>query len=246
MNDYTSFSEIYDTLMHPDINYEQIADFIENIFDFSGKNPEMVVDLACGTGNLTLPLAERGYDMIGVDKSFDMLSIARKKAAQKKDILFLNQDMTKLDLYGTADAFISMIDGVNYILNPNSLYQMFKKIKTCFLNKNGIVIFDISSEFKLKKIIGNNTFIHDTDDIFYSWENKFNERYSVSDMYLNFFVKSGKGYERFCERHLQKAYSAKTIKEILKKAGFKKITAYDGFSFEKAGAQSERIVFVAE
>lgn len=244
MNDYTSLSEIYDTLMHPDINYEHIADFLENVFDMSGKNPEMVVDLACGTGNLTIPLAERGYDMIGIDKSFDMLSIAREKA--DNSILFLNQDMTKLDLYGTADAFISMIDGVNYILNPNSLYKMFKKIKTCFLNNNGIVVFDISSEFKLKKIIGSNTFIHDGDDIFYSWENKFNDKYAVSDMYLNFFVKDGKGYKRFCERHLQKAYSIKTIKEILKKAGFKKVTAYSGFTFEKATAQSERVVFVAE
>ncbi len=244
MNDYTAFSEIYDTLMHPDINYEEIADFLENIFTLSGKNPEMVVDLACGTGNLTLPLARRGYDMIGVDKSFDMLSIAREKA--EGDILFLNQDMTRLDLYGTADAFISMIDGVNYILNPNSLYKMFKKIKTCFLNEGGMVIFDISSEYKLKKIIGNNTFIHDTEKIFYSWENKFISRHRISDMYLNFFVKNGKGYERFCERHLQKAYAEKEIREILKKAGFKKITAYDGFSLNKANAKSERIVFVAE
>ncbi len=246
MNSYTSFSEIYDSLMHPDINYEHIADFIENLFDKFDKSPDMIVDLACGTGNLTLPLARRGYDMIGIDKSFDMLTVARKKAKDNKEILFLNQDMTKLDLYGTADAFLCMIDGANYVLNPNSLYEMFKKIKTCFLNPGGIVIFDISSEYKLKNIIGNNTFIHDDEEIFYSWENRFIEKYSLSDMYLNFFVKDGKSYERFVERHLQKAYSQKTVKEILKKAGFKKITAFDGFSFEKANSKSERIVFVAE
>ena len=223
MNSYTSFSEIYDSLMHPDINYEHIADFIENLFDKFDKSPDMIVDLACGTGNLTLPLARRGYDMIGIDKSFDMLTVARKKAKDNKEILFLNQ-----------------------VLNPNSLYEMFKKIKTCFLNPGGIVIFDISSEYKLKNIIGNNTFIHDDEDIFYSWENRFIEKYSLSDMYLNFFVKDVKLYERFVERHLQKAYSQKTVKEILKKAGFKKITAFDGFSFEKANSKSERIVFVAE
>lgn len=245
MNSYTSFSEIYDSLMHPDVNYGEIADFVENIFIKEDKEPNMVVDLACGTGNLTIPLAERGYDMIGIDKSFDMLSIAREKSA-RQNILFLNQDITKLDLYGTADAFLCMIDGINYILNPNSLYNMFKRIKTCFLNDGGIVIFDISSEYKLKKIIGDNTFIHDDEKIFYSWENKFNNRYGISDMYLNFFVKDGTNYRRFCERHLQKAYSVKTIKDILKAAGFKKISAYSGFTFEKANAKSERIVFTAE
>ena len=131
MNSYTAFSDIYDPLMKEDINYERLADFIENIFTLHGKNPDMVADLACGTGNLTLPLAKRGYDMIGVDKSADMLSIAREKCGSP-DVLFLNQDMTKLDLYGTADAFLCMIDGINYVLSPHSLLNMFTRIKNAF------------------------------------------------------------------------------------------------------------------
>lgn len=245
MNSYTAFSDIYDTLMKQDINYDEIADYIENLFSIHKKSPDMVVDLACGTANLTLPLSKRGYDMIGVDKSPDMLSIARSKP-DAGNIMFLNQDITKLDLFGTADAFLCMIDGVNYILNPNSLFKMFKRIKTCFLNEGGLLIFDISSYYKLSKIIGNNTFIHNEDNIFYAWENRFSEKLDISDMYLNFFVRQKSRYKRFSERHLQKAYKEELICDMLYKAGFKKVTTYGDFTFKKPTKKSERIIFVAE
>lgn len=244
MNSYKAFAGIYDTLMKQDINYSDIVDYIENIFILHGKNPDMVVDLACGTGNITIPLAKRGYDMIGIDKSFEMLSLARKKS--NADILYLNQDITKLDLYGTADAFICMIDGINYCTNKNALLNMFKKIKRCFLNKDGILIFDISSKYKLSEIIGNNTFIYDKGDVFYSWENRFIEKLQISDMYINFFVKGKGGYEKFSERHLQRAYSEATLKEIIAEAGFEKISTYGDFTFEKPTKQTQRIIFVAE
>ena len=246
MNSYTAFSNIYDTLMHRDINYEHIADYIENIFAIYEKTPDIVVDLACGTGNLTLPLSKRGYDMIGIDKSIDMLNIARQKSGFDNSILFLNQDITKLDLYGTADAFLCMIDGINYILEPNALFGMFKKIKTCFLNDYGILIFDISSRYKLSHIIGDNTFIYNQDDIFYSWENRFFKNLQLSDMYLNFFVKDKNRYKKFSERHLQRAYSVGLIKNILSKAGFKKIHTYADFTFNKPDKKTERIIFAAE
>ena len=195
MNSYTKFARLYDGLMNADVNYGHWADYIENLFDLYGVNPEIVCDLACGTGNITIPLAHRGYEMIGVDKSFDMLSIAREKAQKKNaDIVFLEQDLAKLDLYGSCGAFLCMIDGFNYVLNPNTLYKIAKRIKTCFLDTDGIFIFDISSKYKLENFIGNNTFIHDGDDVFYTWENKYYPNTNMSDMYLNFFVKSKKGY----------------------------------------------------
>ena len=246
MNSYTAFSEVYDSLMKKDLDNQKICDYIENIFTIHGKNPDMVVELAAGTGNLTIPLAERGYDMIGIDKSEDMLSIARQKALGNSEILFLNQDMTKLDLYGTADAFLCMIDGINYCLDQNAVYRMIKKIKTCFLNPGGILVFDISSEYKLSQIIGNNTFIHDEDDIFYSWENKYHEKSKISEMYLNFFVKEKDGYKRFFEHHIQKVYSADTLKAMFLKAGFNKVTLYSDFTFKKPTKKSERIILVAE
>ena len=107
MSSYSEFATYYDRLMNEDINYNHIADFIENIFIQHNISPELVCDLACGTGNITIPMAKRGYEMIAVDKSFQMLDEARKKAANENlDILFLNQNISKLDLFGTCDAFL--------------------------------------------------------------------------------------------------------------------------------------------
>ena len=247
MNSYTKFARLYDSLMHADINYNHWADYIENIFDFYGKNPEIVCDLACGTGNVTLPMAKRGYDMIGVDRSFDMLSIAREKAQKEGlDTMFLEQNLTKLDLYGGCNAFLCMIDGFNYILNPNSLFKIAKRIRTCFMEPEAIFIFDISSRYKLEEYIGNNTFIHDGDEIFYTWENRYLKDKRLSDMYLNFFVKDGNTYTRFGERHLQRAYSEKEIKSIFKCAGFKRIDAFSPLTFDVPKKDDMRVVFVAQ
>ena len=247
MNSYTKFAHLYDGLMNQDVNYDHWADYIENMFDRYGVNPEIVCDLACGTGNMTIPLALRGYDMIGVDRSFDMLSIARSKAKKKNaDVMFLEQNLTELDLYGSCGAFLCMIDGFNYILNPNSLYKIAKRIKTCFLDTDGIFMFDISSEHKLKNFIGNNTFIHDGDEVFYTWENKYYENTKMSDMYLNFFVKSKVGYKRFGERHLQHAYSIEDIKKIFLCAGFSSVDTYSPLTFDAPKSDDMRVVFVAK
>lgn len=246
MNSYKNFADYYDRLMTEDINYNHIADYIENIFAEYNLNPELVCDLACGTGNITVPLAKRGYEMIGVDRSVQMLNAARKKSiCEHTDILFLNQNISKLDLYGTCDAFLCMIDGINYIINPSSLENMFKRIKTCFLNPKGIFIFDISSFYKLSDVIGNNTFIHDGDDIYYTWENKYYSDKKLSHMYLNFFIKGAHGYRRFCEHHLQRAYTEQEIKKALKKAGFTDIDIYEPLTFNPPDVKSQRIVFAA-
>lgn len=247
-NCYGDFAGIYDRLMYRDIPYDRWADYIENLFIEANVNPGLVCELACGTGSMTVPLARRGYEMIGVDVSADMLSAARgKAAAENLDILFLHQNMTKLDLYGTVDAVLCMIDGVNYVLAPATLLEMFTKIRTCFLNPGGIVIFDISTEEKLARTIGCNTFIYDTDDIFYTWENRYFPKQRISDMMLHFFVRTQNGlYRRFFERHVQRAYRAAEISAILKKAGFTRVSIYDELAFAPPGPQSQRIVFTAQ
>ena len=214
MNSYTDFAYIYDSLMHKDIDYEKWADYIENLFIMYDINPDLVCDLACGTGNITIPLAKRGYGM------------------------------TDLDLFGTMGAFLCMIDGINYVLPPKSLLTLFTKIKTCFIDPDGLFIFDISTEYKLKNVIGSNTFVHSDKNIFYTWQNRFIEKRKLSDMFLTFFVKQGKKYSRFEERHLQRAYSVNELTLLLKKAGFKTVDTYDELSFDKPKKDSERIVFV--
>lgn len=246
-NCYGDFAQVYDRLMHQDIPYSRWADYVENLFDYYDTNPQLVCELACGTGNLTLPLAARGYEMIGLDLSADMLSVAREKAAAaNQNILFLNQDMTKLDLYGAVDAVLCLIDGINYVLAPQALSAMFQKIKTCFLNPGGIVIFDISTEYKLSQVVGNNTFVYDSDRIFYTWENRYFPKKRISDMQLNFFLQKKSGdYQRFFERHIQHAYRPEALSAMLKKAGFSQVDVYDELRFAPPRPDSQRLVFVA-
>lgn len=243
MNSYSDFAYIYDKLMHNDVNYEHLADYIENIFDMYGINPNLVCDLACGTGNVTIPLARRGYDMTGVDISEDMLNIARQKA-RGLDILFLNQSITRLDLYGTMGAFLCMIDGINYILAPKLLIEAFRRMKTCFMDPGALFIFDISTRYKLENVIGSDTFVHSDTDIFYTWQNRYIKSKNLSDMLITFFVKDGKDYKRFEERHIQRAYTENELKYILKTAGFSCVDTYDAMTFDKPRRDSERIVFV--
>lgn len=212
MNSYSDFAYVYDTLMHRDIDYEKWADYIENIFILNDVNPDLVCDLACGTGNMTIPLAKRGYDMTGVDISEDMLNIARNKS-ENLNILYLNQSLENLDLYGTMGAFICMIDGLNYILPPKSLLKLFTKIKTCFLDDGGIFIFDISTEYKFKNVIGTNTFIHSDKNIFYSWQNRFIEKNVYVICSLLFLLKAAKNTD------------------VLKKDKYKRLTKQMNFCY---------------
>ena len=243
MNCYNEFAYVYDQLMKSDVDYPKWADYIENIFTLNDISPELVCDLACGTGNITVELAKRGYNMTGVDISEDMLNAAREKS-EGLDILYLCQSVTRLDLYGSMGAILCMIDGFNYVLSPKLLLKTFSKIKNCFLDTDGLLIFDISTRHKLKNVIGQNTFIHSQRDIFYSWQNRYIEDKNISDMMLNFFIKDKKKYRRFEERHLQRAYTQKEIEFLLKKAGFSSVSCYDELSFEKPTEKSERIVFV--
>ncbi len=241
---YTSMAAVYDRLMRADVDYEAIADRIETLFSEYGKSPRIICDLAAGTGNVTLPMARRGYDMIAVDSSADMLGIAREKAADEGlDVLCVCQDMADLDLYGSADAFLCMIDGFNYILEPKRLKKIFSRINDCFLSWGGVFIFDISSAYKLEHILGDNTFVYDDGDLYYVWRNKLCRPAGLEFLDLTFFEKKKRGYRRFCETQIQKAYTAECIERLLLKAGFRDIRAFDGFTKNAPSQTSERILF---
>lgn len=240
MIQYQDFAYIYDRLMHQDIDYDAWCDYIENMFDSHGVSPDTLCELACGTGNMTSRLSERGYKMTGVDISSQMLSVADSKT---EGVSYICSDMSKLDLKDTYDAFLCMIDGLNYLITPKGVINTFKTVKE-HLNENGVFIFDISSQYKLREIIGNETFIHSEYDVFYSWENRFIEKYNLSDMLLNFFVRDGEKYRRFEERHLQRGWSIKEMKTMLTKAGFTDINVYNELTFDAPHDQTERLVFV--
>lgn len=240
---YNDFAYVYDELIREDIEYEKVCDFLENVFTINDKNPNLVCDLACGTGNITIPMSRRGYDMIGVDVSPEMLDVARSKNNSGKDILYLCQDMRKLDLYGTCDAFLCMTDGFNYITSMEALKKIFNRIRTCFIEPDGIFIFDLSSVYKLKNVLGGNIFIYDKDDMFYTWENSYKEPFCK--MELNFFKKDGEVYTRFVESQIQRAYTKKQIENLLIESGFSKVDVYGGYTFNTPENSENRLVFVA-
>ena len=242
MAQYQDFAYVYDRLMHEDIDYDKWCDYIENLFTLHGVSPDTLCELACGTGNMTCRMEKRGYKITASDISRDMLSIASEKLNGTELIC---SDMSKLALPEKYDAFLCMIDGINYVITPKAVLDTFKTVKS-HLNDGGIFVFDVSSQYKLKHILGNETFIHSEYDVFYSWQNRFIEKYNLSDMLLNFFVRNGEVYDRFEERHLQRGWSEEELTKMLKKAGFTEVSVYDEFTFEKLSPECERMVFVCK
>ena len=238
---YGRFAEIYDRLTF-DVGYREMADFLEQIFQKSGQRPSLVLDLACGTGSLTGELASRGYDMIGVDASEEMLMAAREKT-QCGGVLFLEQPMQEFELYGTVDAIVCALDSVNYITDYEELVQVFTLCNN-YLNPNGLLLFDINSPYKYQTVLADNVYTYETDDIFYTWENVYDEASKLCDFYLTFFLEQENGlYERFDEAHTQRCYTEGEILSALETAGFTVREVYDGYSFAPVKAESERIFY---
>ncbi len=237
---YNRFAELYDKLTF-DVEYESAADKICKIFAEEEKNPELVLDLACGTGSLTHLLLARGYDMIGADSSDAMLNVARKKCL---DALLLCQDMRELELYGTVDAIVCMLDSINYLTEDGDLDTVFRLCNN-YLNPNGLLIFDINSEYKFKNILANQTYTYETDGIFYTWENDYDEESNLCDFYLTFFSENKDGlYERFDEVHTERCYKESEILSALERQGFKVLSCFDGYTDAPAHEKSERLLYV--
>lgn len=238
---YHEFARLYDKLIMEDISYEKLADFVELQFSSLQIKPELILDLACGTGALTDVLHRRGYDMIGIDLSTDMLNIAKEK---NSDILYLCQDMRSFELYGTVDVILCMTDSLNYLLSEQDMMQVFSLAKN-YLNPGGLFLFDLNTPYKLRTILGNHTFTYDDNDVFYVWENEWCEQSQSCDFYLTFFVKDGQLYQRLDEQQTQRAYTEQAISKLLQRAGFSHIDCLDGY---QAGSnptnKSERYVFV--
>lgn len=240
---YNDFAYVYDKLIN-DVDYKEWADYYFKIFQRYGLSPKLGLDLGCGTGNLTVELANRGIEMTGVDLSEDMLMVAREKS-EGLDILYLNQDMTEFELYGTVDFIVSSLDCINYITDKRDLLKVMK-LANNYLEPSGLFIFDINTRYKLENVIGDNTFILEDDDCFCSWQNEYDKRRKLSDFYLTFFMKDGGNYTRFDEQHTQRAYGIEEIKALIESSGMRLLKVYHDRSFENPKKNSERVFFVAQ
>lgn len=250
MEAYTGFAGVYDLFMD-NIPYKEWGEYLCGLLKEYQITDGIVVDMGCGTGGITEQLALAGYDMIGIDNSEEMLSIARdkklnyKKEDSRNEILYLLQDMRELELYGTAKAIVSICDSINYILEEEDLLTVFQLVNN-YLDANGLFIFDLNTEYKYKEILGEQIIAENREEASFIWENYYYSKEQINEYDLTIYVKEeGDLYRRFCETHYQKSYSLETIQTLLDKAGMEFVTAYDAFTKEPPHKDSERIYIIA-
>lgn len=243
---YQSFAQVYDMFMN-DVPYGEWADYVQGLLSEHGIKDGLVLELGCGTGSLTELLSSRGYDMIGVDNSADMLEIAMdKKAESGQDILYLLQDMREFELYGTVRAVISICDSMNYITEEEDLLTVFKLVNN-YLDPGGVFIFDLNTLYKYREIMGECTIAENREDGSFIWDNYFDEENDMNEYDLTLFIPEGDGglFRKYEETHYQRGYELETIKALLKEAGLIFVDAYDAFTKEPPREDSERIYVIA-
>lgn len=205
-----------------------------------------VLDLGCGTGTLTSLLYQKGYSMMGVDNSEEMLEIAQeKKTKSGEDILYLCQDMRDLELYGTVGALISVCDSLNYILEEDELQEVFSLVNN-YLFPGGVFLFDFNTTYKYAEIIGDTTIAENRDECSFIWDNYYHEEEGINEYDLTIFVKEeDERFSRFQETHYQRGYTLDEMKGMLEKAGLEFIEAVDSDTKKAPTEESERIFVVA-
>ncbi|MCD7866243.1 MAG: class I SAM-dependent methyltransferase [Clostridiales bacterium] len=243
MEAYGRFAEVYDTFMD-DVPYEDWCDYIGGILSEHGIRDGLVLDLACGTGAMTRLLKYRGYDMIGVDVSGEMLETARTH--DDEGILYLQQDMREFELFGTVRAVVCLCDSLNYILEADELAHVFSLVNN-YLDPQGIFIFDMNTVYKYREVLGETVICDNREHECFTWENWFDEESGINEYALNFFVRTEGGlYERFEEFHYQRAYEIDVVKRLIQRAGLKLLAVYGEGGREAPAQDCERVYFVAQ
>jgi SAM-dependent methyltransferase len=229
-NSYSEFAQFYDTLMS-DADYAQMAEH------YAGRLPPpgILLDLACGTGKLSVLMAERGWDVIGVDSSPEMLSCA----ASHDRVSYICQDMTALDLYGTIDAAICAMDGLNHLTERSELRRALERV-SLFMNPGGVFVFDVNTIHKHKTVLGNHTFVKESDDVYCVWRNSYAGD-GIIDISLDIFARHRDVYKKHEVEIRERAYSLNTIAILCEQAGFEVL---EKIPDEIHDNESEKVVFV--
>lgn len=248
---YGPLANVYDRL-NSDIDYKSWADFIEACFiKFAHNRPEIILDLGCGTGRMTYEMVSRGYDMIGVDNSTEMLSVAVERREKSENPLFLLQDMRSFELYGSVGAVISCLDSINYLTDDGDLHRCLFNVVN-YLEPGGVFLFDINTPYKFEHIFGNNSYIlEDEDDkdnscIYCGWQNFYNTETRLCDFYLTIFEETEDGkYSRSDEQQTERCYTMQEICESLAEVGLEFCGVWGDINFGNIKEDSERWYIVA-
>lgn len=243
---YETFARVYDTFMD-EVPYDDWTDCLIREMKKNGIRDGLVLDLGCGTGQITKRLAGAGYDMIGVDSSADMLQIAQERSAGL-DILYLQQDMRSFELYGTVRCVISTCDSLNYITEREDLLRVFRLVNN-YLDPEGLFLFDMNSVCHYEQLCADNTFAESRDDCSFIWENSFDARSRINEYDLTLFLRREEGlYERFLETHKERAWSVEEVGALLGEAGLRLECAKAAYVPEESAEETctDRLLRVQE
>lgn len=246
MSDYGDFARFYNKFTL-NVNYPARARYFDAVIQKYNPGAEILLDLACGTGTLSFELEPFGYDIVAVDSSYEMLSIAMEnKMELQSNIQFLCQEMSELDLFGTVDATICALDSINHITNESEVKDIFKKV-SLFSNKGAIFVFDVNTVYKHKEILANNSFIFEDNNTFCAWQNALNNDGVTIDISLDFFDKNENSdlYSHYNSDFSEKAYEINDLKNWLKESGFGVKAVFDEDSFLPIRKDTQRAIIVA-
>ena len=248
MQAYTNFAEVYDIFMD-NIPYEEWAEYLDEILKEYHIPNNMVLELGCGTGNMTELLADKGYDMIGVDNSEIMLEIAMEKRLKSgHDILYLLQDMQAFELDGTVGGIVSVCDSINYVTDERELKEVFSLVNN-YLDPRGIFVFDFNTEYKYRELLGDRVIAEEREECSFIWDNYYNPEDKMNEYQLTLFVQNEDDkdlYRRYQEVHYQRAYTLEKIKTLIEKAGLRYVAAYDAYTKKAPMYTSGRICVIAQ
>ena len=238
---YGSFAQGYHELMEYS-GYRYLADFYEKLFMTHSLTPSLILDLGCGTGSLTALMASRGYDMIGIDISEEMLAIAHRENSAK-NILYLKQDMREFELYGTVDVIYSSFDCLNYITSMKDLRKTFRLCAN-YLNTGGLFIFDVNTPHYFSNVLDGKAYAFEHKNTYLVWQSALDKRKRICDFYLDMFYKKGDYYERYFEKQQERVYCTEDLKKIGAECGFEVLGVYSSTDFHGLENNSERAYFV--
>lgn len=245
MSSYETLAGYYDALTG-DVDYQRRADFIERLMARSRVPVHTVLDLACGTGTMTAIFTQRGYELIAVDGSEDMLAMAREKASgiSGEPPVFLHQDMPKLDLYGTVEAAICCLDSLNYLTNPRDVQRTLGRLRL-FIQPGGVLIFDVLSPKYLRELDGQ-VFLDEREDVYCVWRAAYERRSRICTYDMDLFTRQeGDTWRRSFECHRERAYEVEEWKAWLLEAGFTNIRTFGDCRMSAPREDEGRIYFCA-
>jgi len=241
MEAYTDFAKVYSEMMS-DTPYEKWEKYLAKILKKYKITDGLVLDLGCGTGEMTRRLKNRGYDMIGVDLSEEMLFSAYEQ--DHDGILYLNQDMRSFELYGTVRAVVSVCDSMNYLTEDGDLEKVLKLVNN-YLDPGGIMIFDLKTPYFYRHVLGNGTIAEELESVYCVWENEYDSEKRLNEYDLTFFFKDGDSYKRSSEVHIQRAFTLREIRAAVKASGMELISVTDADTKKDITKKSERIYVIA-